>query len=657
MVTTEDGGFEDTCDITVIQTATGVTVSPVSFTINYGKSHRLIATISPSNAVIKDVTWSSSNSAVATVDENGVVTAVSHGAACITATTVSGGHQAQCDITVTQPVTGVAISHTKLSLNLSNTYQLTATISPSNAVIQDIIWNSSDSDVAKVDANGMVTAEGFGTARITVTTLDGGFRAYCDITVKEESDYKYQILADGTIEITEYMGSGGDIVIPSKIDGRTVTSIGAWSFNMPVDGFSYPNYSITSASIPASVTHIKDLAFYWCLSLTDVIIPKESELVRIEGAFSRSGLMNINLPASLETLCLNTFYGTNLISITIPEKVNGIDYYTFAGCGNLSTVTFLGDAPVNGLSFDGCADGLKITYDPAKTGWSTPSWMGSPCYPMGEALPTDLRTAFQKTVAMLEERSFDFPAELQGNPAGIIAFLESEISVVADGTGISPIDVRQWELGAGGDGEYYLMNLYGDGVPNYKLNVTYIDLTPDLGTPFQKAVTLIEGRVFDIPDESSNNPSGIIVFLQNKIAAIISGTGLSPIDVRQWELSAGGDGEFYLMNLYGDGVSNYKLNVIIAAPKPDSGPRTPFQKAIALLEGYETIEIPMDLQGYPVEIIAFLKNEIAAIIGGSGFTAIDIQQWAVNTGGDGCFYLMDPDRAANNNYKINTIGH
>lgn len=102
-VTTEDGGFTATCDVTVeaaTVAVTGVSVSPTSDSITVGETLTLTATVAPDNATNKTVTWSTSEATVATV-EDGVVTGVSAGDATITVTTEDGDFTATCDVTVT----------------------------------------------------------------------------------------------------------------------------------------------------------------------------------------------------------------------------------------------------------------------------------------------------------------------------------------------------------------------------------------------------------------------------------------------------------------------------------------------------------------------------------------------------------------------------
>jgi uncharacterized protein YjdB len=102
-VTTTDGSKTATCTVTVTQPVSGVSVSPTSATLNVGGTQQLTATVSPSTASNQNVTWSSSNTSVATVSNTGLVTAVAAGSATITVRTSDGGYTATCSVTVNAP--------------------------------------------------------------------------------------------------------------------------------------------------------------------------------------------------------------------------------------------------------------------------------------------------------------------------------------------------------------------------------------------------------------------------------------------------------------------------------------------------------------------------------------------------------------------------
>ena len=165
---------------------TGVSLSKTSLTLVEGNSETLTATITPSNATNKAVSWKSSDASVASVDNNGKVAAVKAGSATITVTTSDGGKTATCSVTVTSKtvsVTGVKLDKSNLELKAGETAQLAATVEPSDASEKGVEWTSSDTKIATVDGSGKVTAVSVGNATITATTKDGGKKASCSVTV------------------------------------------------------------------------------------------------------------------------------------------------------------------------------------------------------------------------------------------------------------------------------------------------------------------------------------------------------------------------------------------------------------------------------------------------------------------------------------------
>lgn len=169
---------------------TGVSVSPTTATVGLGTTQQLNATIAPANATNQNVTWSSNNTSVATVNNSGLVTAISAGTATITVTTADGNKTASSAITVAAiPVSSVAVSPTSASLYAGNTQQLTATISPANATNKNVIWSSSNTSVATVNSSGFVTAVSAGTATITATTQDGNKTSSATITVNPNTNF------------------------------------------------------------------------------------------------------------------------------------------------------------------------------------------------------------------------------------------------------------------------------------------------------------------------------------------------------------------------------------------------------------------------------------------------------------------------------------
>ena len=167
---------------------TGIKASPDTLTLTKkDETAQLTAEVTPSYADNKRVTWQSSDEKVATVDENGKVTAVGNGTATITATSVSGSYTAAVSVTVKIPVKiqKLTIEAEKETLTkIGESTELKVKIEPENADLQKLIWKSDNEKVATTDENGKVTAVGNGTAEITVTTEDGKITASIMITVK-----------------------------------------------------------------------------------------------------------------------------------------------------------------------------------------------------------------------------------------------------------------------------------------------------------------------------------------------------------------------------------------------------------------------------------------------------------------------------------------
>jgi len=166
---------------------TGVKLNtPQELTIATGDTLQLIATIYPKNATNKNVTWTSSNAAVATVTDKGKITALTEGNAIITITTQDGNFTANCNLNVVKeriPVTGVTLNKNTLSLDIGETETLIATIEPDNATNKNVTWTSSRPTVATVSSDGTVTAVAYGKATITASADKGNKKATCSVSV------------------------------------------------------------------------------------------------------------------------------------------------------------------------------------------------------------------------------------------------------------------------------------------------------------------------------------------------------------------------------------------------------------------------------------------------------------------------------------------
>ncbi|NOU62438.1 hypothetical protein GC096_00060 [Paenibacillus sp. LMG 31461] len=162
-----------------------ISFGATSMMVGVGKTKALVPGFTPVNVSNKELIWRSSNPSVATVDMNGMVYGASLGTATVTATTVDGGKVASVLVTVdaTVAVTGVSLTPTSLSLPLGNQQTLVATVTPANATNKVIKWESANTVVAVVDANGMVTGVGTGITQIKATSDDSGIGAITTVTV------------------------------------------------------------------------------------------------------------------------------------------------------------------------------------------------------------------------------------------------------------------------------------------------------------------------------------------------------------------------------------------------------------------------------------------------------------------------------------------
>ena len=195
--------------------------------------------------------WSSSDDNVATVDENGRVTALANGK-----TEISVGVVKVCSISVRTSATGVELDRDTLKLTVGGKEQLTATVLPESATDKSLTWSSSAPDVASVDADGLVTAHKPGTAVITVTSAEGP-SAECLVRVL------YPINVPDTYDITVMQPANGDVSVnlPNASAGAaiTVTAVPDEGYELAyitVDGerisgtsFTMPDHAVTVSAV------------------------------------------------------------------------------------------------------------------------------------------------------------------------------------------------------------------------------------------------------------------------------------------------------------------------------------------------------------------------------------------------------------------------
>jgi uncharacterized protein YjdB len=183
----EDGGFTASCEVTVTVPVTGIKLDKAYLSLKPGTTGTLKATILPSNATNTKLLWKSNNPAIASVNENGNVTAHKIGIAVITVVSEDGDYSTQCIVAVAKyPAANVRINKESIVIKLGKSEKLTAIVGPGNTDIKDIRWSTDSSIIELTGKNDKVVsvkALALGKAYVIVTSLDGGYTDICEVTI------------------------------------------------------------------------------------------------------------------------------------------------------------------------------------------------------------------------------------------------------------------------------------------------------------------------------------------------------------------------------------------------------------------------------------------------------------------------------------------
>lgn len=183
--------------------------------------------------------------------------------------------------------------------------------------------------------------------RLDLTNWDWNTKTGATFTVTVAAATNKFYFYPTTGMITGYVGTDTVVVIPSKINGTTVETIGHTAFRYS---------SVTSVTIPDSVTFISDSAFAYCFNLT-----------------------NISIPNSVTSIGFSAFGGcTKLESITLPSSLRSISEALFSGCSQLTTIHIpVSVTSIENDAFDGCPSSMTVTYPGSKTQWDDNITKGS----------------------------------------------------------------------------------------------------------------------------------------------------------------------------------------------------------------------------------------------------------------------------------------
>ncbi|OPJ65071.1 Ig-like domain-containing protein [Clostridium oryzae] len=285
----EDSTKVGSCTVTVIgdgqitpdkpdNSVKGVTISQNNVTLNIGEKAALSANVVPSNAENKQLKWSSTNEAVASVDSNGNVTALSKGYTYVLVKSVDGDHGAFCLVNVNQvAATGITISKTSTRIKVGDSDTIAAQVQPVTASNKNISWQSGDNSIAKIDEKGVITAVSPGMTTIVARAIDGNYIAFCYVTVYENIDSITLDKSNLQLDVKDPSVKLNATVNPSSVIDKKVK----WTSSNPMvacvdsDGVVTPvsggSVTITAAS-EEDPTKTATCSVQVIVSPTDVII-------------------------------------------------------------------------------------------------------------------------------------------------------------------------------------------------------------------------------------------------------------------------------------------------------------------------------------------------------------------------------------------------
>lgn len=206
--------------------------------------------------------------------------------------------------------------------------------------------------------------------RLDLTNWDWDTKMGATFTVTVAAATNTFYFDETTGTITKYVESDTVVVIPSKINGVTVETIGNTAFQ---------NSAVTSVTIPDSVTAIYSGAFANCSQLTNISIPNSVTYIGFSAFEHCTSLKSITLPSSLSSISEALFFGcSQLTTIHIPDSVPSIQSYAFYHCRNLETIRIpVSVTLIETDAFAGCPSSMTVTYSGSKTQWDDDITKGS----------------------------------------------------------------------------------------------------------------------------------------------------------------------------------------------------------------------------------------------------------------------------------------
>ena len=329
-----------------IVTVESISISPLSISLERDKTYQLQAEVTPKEATEKKVSWSSSDTQVATVSENGLVTGVNRGTATVTAT--AGGKSATCQVTVTWEVQSVTVSPATLTMTkVGETVQLTATVAPEGA--GEAVWSSSDEAVATVSSEGLVTAVGQGNAIITATA--GEKTATCEVTVEisivevEDGQATVQLGGGSQEELAEAVSKAAQEGVTRFVLVGDYSGVGRWTTNI----FN---------GIKAEVIDFSGVTD-WPVNEDGLASVDANAFYTYEGP-DFTGIQKVVLPKEVQAIGGYAFILCTGLKSVIAPGVQVVDQGAFSGCSSLTEVEMPGVQKVGVVAFSSCSQLTKV---------------------------------------------------------------------------------------------------------------------------------------------------------------------------------------------------------------------------------------------------------------------------------------------------------
>ena len=307
--------------------ATAASLDKTELTINKGAAAQLNLSVTPENFT-DIVDWKSTDTNIVTVSDNGVVKAVGVGTATVKVTV--GDVSASCKVTVLQPVTGIDLNKSSLTMDALGTFQMTASVYPDSANDKRITWSSSDPAIASVDENGLVTALKKGTATITAAAMDGSsVKSTCKVTV---SNTAYVCTDPAQLESPHNYDNSCTDVWSYRLDGASSLNVTFDARTEMEDGFDYL-YILDGSGKEVGKYTGKELAG------KTVSVPGDTVQIRMasDDAGNAWGFKVTSVKAGSET-CQHV-WDNGKVTKEPTETETGIKTYTCTLCGETKTET------------------------------------------------------------------------------------------------------------------------------------------------------------------------------------------------------------------------------------------------------------------------------------------------------------------------------